>query len=564
MVVDVLANDGDPDGDRLSLVSVGTSARGSASKVGDRVQFTAPPDYVGEVTFPYTIVDPHGARDSSSVSVSILLVNDAPSFTAGPGQGVPEDAGAQTIAGWATGISPGPATEAGQTVSFLVTNDNEGLFSEQPVIAANGTLTYTPAPNTSGSASVTVRARDDGGTAAGGSDTSAPQTLTIVVRPVNDPPVANPDSATVAEDDTVGVAFDVLANDTDLDAGDVRTLSSYSGSSIANGTLADGGGGRFTYVPDSGFAGTETFTYVTADASGATASATVTITVTPVEHAPVAGNDAYTTQEGTPLSITAPGVLANDGDQDGDAITLQTTPVSGAASGTVTLTSSGSFSYAPNSGFTGTDSFTYRIDDGTGRSADGIVTITVDASPATLATLYFQSTGPTPDLWDMTPVPPPPASRLIDFGGDGKPGLTIKNSDGEDDVDESARYQIWTYTPSSSLVLDGPVTLDLWSSTGIFSTLKSGTLATYLYDCTPGGTSDPFWPGCTRIAANATFASPWNTSLLDWGYRAVTIGSVSRTILAGHELRLKLLFRPSDLWVTMTAAYPTALLVTQG
>ena len=99
-----------------------------------------------------------------------------------------EDAGAQTVTGWATAISVGPADESGQTPTFQVSNDNNGLFATQPAIAANGTLTYTPAANANGSATVTVSVKDSGGTANSGSDTSASQTFTITVTAVNDVP----------------------------------------------------------------------------------------------------------------------------------------------------------------------------------------------------------------------------------------------------------------------------------------------------------------------------------------------------------------------------------------
>ena len=87
-------------------------------------------------------------------------------------------------------MSPGPADEASQALTFLVTTDNDGLFSVLPAVnATTGTLTYTPAANASGSATVTVRLKDDGGTANGGVDTSGPQTFTITVNAVNDAPV---------------------------------------------------------------------------------------------------------------------------------------------------------------------------------------------------------------------------------------------------------------------------------------------------------------------------------------------------------------------------------------
>src|SRR5262249_19240055 len=116
----------------------------------------------------------------------------------------------------------------------------------------------------------------------------------------------------------------------------------------------------------------------------------------------------------------------------------------------------------------------------------------------------------------------------------------------------------WAYATSGPLVLDGPVTLELWSSTGLFGTLAKGTLYAYLYDCTPGGAS------CARIASNTFTANPWNSSLLTWGHRTITVGSVTGTIPAGHELRLKLLYKGKDLWLTMTASYPTAMAVTLG
>src|SRR2546428_82336 len=73
-------------------------------------------------------------------------------------------------------------------MSFLTNNNNNGLFSVQPTISATGTLTYTPAANANGSATVAVSLKDNGGVANGGSDTSAAQTFTITVTAVNDVP----------------------------------------------------------------------------------------------------------------------------------------------------------------------------------------------------------------------------------------------------------------------------------------------------------------------------------------------------------------------------------------
>ncbi len=96
---------------------------------------------------------------------------------------VAADSGVFTASNFATGISAGPLSESGQTVSFTVTNDNKPLFSVEPTIAADGTFTFTPSGTASGTATVTVVAQDSGGTAYGGVDTSAPQTFTITITP---------------------------------------------------------------------------------------------------------------------------------------------------------------------------------------------------------------------------------------------------------------------------------------------------------------------------------------------------------------------------------------------
>jgi hypothetical protein len=153
-----------------------------------KLTFTPGADANGSTTVTVTAHDDggtaNGGNDTSapvSFTVTIDPVNDPPSFTKGADQSVLSLAGAQTIPNWATAISPGPADESTQNVTFTVTNTNNGLFSVQPAIAPNGTLTFTPALLALGSATVTVRAVDDGGNSNGGNDTSPPQTFTITI-----------------------------------------------------------------------------------------------------------------------------------------------------------------------------------------------------------------------------------------------------------------------------------------------------------------------------------------------------------------------------------------------
>ena len=104
----------------------------------------------------------------------------------------------------------------------------------------------------------------------------------------------------------------------------------------------------------------------------------MTITVDAVNDAPVAVDDSYATDEDTPLTVAAPGVLGNDTDVDGDPLTRGAgRPVP--ANGTLTLNADGTFTYTPNANFNGSDSFTYKANDGTVDSNVATVTITVDA-----------------------------------------------------------------------------------------------------------------------------------------------------------------------------------------
>jgi hypothetical protein len=119
---------------------------------------------------------------TNSGTLTVVGVNQAPSFAKGPDKTVNQNDGAQTFANWATAISPGPTNEATQTVTFVLDNNNTSLFATQPAVSATGTLTFTPAPNVAGTATVTVMLKDNGGTANGGQDTSAPQSFTITVQ----------------------------------------------------------------------------------------------------------------------------------------------------------------------------------------------------------------------------------------------------------------------------------------------------------------------------------------------------------------------------------------------
>lgn len=267
------------------------------------------------------------------------------------------------------------------TAPGLLSNDTDAdgnalsaVSFTQPV---NGTLTtnaaggftYSPNLNFTGSDSFTYRVSD-------GTVSSAPATVTIMVTPINDAPVATADSYSVALGTALTIAGPgVLSNDTDVD-GDALTAALVSGP--AHGTVAVNGNGSFAYTPTAGYTGADSFTYRASDGAATSAPATVSITVVGANSAPVANGDSYTTAKDTALTIAGPGVLGNDDDTDGDALTAAL--VTGPTHGTVTVDTNGSFTYTPTAGYSGADSFTYWASDGAATSALATVSITVRGS----------------------------------------------------------------------------------------------------------------------------------------------------------------------------------------
>jgi hypothetical protein len=176
----VLTNDSDPEaGPLTAILASGTS--GLTLNGDGSFSYAPPADFSGIATFAYKAND--GALDSvaATATITVVAVNDVPSFTKGADQSVVQDAAAQSVGGWASAISAGPANESTQVVDFIVTNDFNALFSVQPAISSSGTLTYAPAAGAAGIATITVQIHDDGGTANGGVDTSAAQTFFITV-----------------------------------------------------------------------------------------------------------------------------------------------------------------------------------------------------------------------------------------------------------------------------------------------------------------------------------------------------------------------------------------------
>ena len=294
----------DPDNPDSELTWEATGQSELTVSIVSRVATITIPDadWYGSETITFTATDPDGLSDSDDATFTVIPVNDPPGFTTGGNQTVLEDAGPQSVANWATNISPGPSNESSQTVTFNVTNNNNSLFSVQPGISSDGTLTYTPAPDANGSATVTVTLSDDGGTANGGDDTSDPQTFTITVTAVNDPPGFTAGSnQTVPEDagpqSVVNWATNISPGPANESAQTVTFNVSNNNNSLFSVQPAISSSGTLTYTPAANAYGITTVTVSLSD-NGGTANGgqdtsgeqTFTITVTAVNDPPVVGN----------------------------------------------------------------------------------------------------------------------------------------------------------------------------------------------------------------------------------------------------------------------------------
>jgi hypothetical protein len=183
-----------------------------------------------------------------------------------------------------------------------------------------------------------------------------------------------------------------LAGDTSLTVGAPGVLGNDCGatdptvsSAAQHGTVTLSPDGSFTYVPGAGYVGPDSFDY-TATVPGGTATATVRLTVTAANRAPVASTDSYTTPHDAALVVGDPGVLGNDSDPDGDALTAGV--ATGPAHGTLSLSVDGGFTYTPAPGYSGPDSFAYVASDGWTSSPSTSVTISVTPpAPAYSATV---------------------------------------------------------------------------------------------------------------------------------------------------------------------------------
>ncbi|MDW1522580.1 tandem-95 repeat protein, partial [Vibrio sp. Vb5032] len=351
VTVDVLPNDTDIDGDELSIQSASVpSDQGTVEIVDGKLVFTPAENFHGDAEITYTVTD--GAlTDQATVNVTVNAVNDAPVVESNiADQTLAEDFTPYTI-NLNTAFSDVDNVDG--ELSFSVSgNSNVNVSIE------NGIATISPTADWNGSEILTFTATDPSGE-------SVSQTVNFTVAPVAD---IVADNATVVED--TPTIIKVLDNDTF--EGDDKVVSLDSNNGPANGTVSVNPDGSVTYTPNDNFHGADSFTYIVTS-GGVSESTTVNVDVTPVNDAPVAKDDAATTQEDTAVTID---VLPNDTDIDGDTLSIDSASVP-SNQGTVEIVD-GKLVFTPAENFHGDAEITYTVTDGA-LTDQATVNVTVNA-----------------------------------------------------------------------------------------------------------------------------------------------------------------------------------------
>lgn len=357
VTVTPFAND---EGDGLNLLGFSSPANGavSAGPLPNSLIYAPQAGFSGVDQFTYTVGDSSGATAQAVITITISADNLQP---------VANDDVAATAPGTMVNIAVlandnDPDEDALQLSSISM--PAHGSITAHP----NMTVTYQPDVGFAGVDSFTYTVSDD----EGGSDAAE---VRVTVAAANLPPLAQDDLVTTTPNQPVLIA--VLANDSDGN-GDPIQLSGIA--MPANGAVSIDGLNRLLYTPNTGFAGTDQFTYTITDGKGGTATGRVVVQVQAANAAPVAVADTVSTYMNSAVTIPA---LANDTDADGDAIRL--IAVTLPPNGKVSVDAQQRVVYTPATGFQGTDSFSYRISDSKGAEASGSVTVQVQPDPAPLA-----------------------------------------------------------------------------------------------------------------------------------------------------------------------------------
>ncbi len=367
VLINVLENDSHPDNESLTLTSISQPpANGTAMIEDNQVRYTPNTDFLGEDTFTYTVAGEKGGSAQGEVTVTIMQQAVVPIAM----------------------IDEATVAEDSSTLIDVLANDshpNNAIltltsFALMPIsggmaVIEENAIRYTPPPNLHGDDFFIYEVQDAQGNV-------AQAQVNVTVTPVNDDPEAGTDEAELLEDGQTVIA--VLINDRDPD-GDALTVSAIIEEPGKGDALITGD--TIRYFADPNVNGTDQFSYEITDGNGGSASGTVTLTIIPVNDPPRTTPDAATGKQDQPITLT---VLDNDFDLDRDDLTIS--EISQPPANGVAVIERKNIIYTPNAGFSGEDTFSYRVNDGQSESLPTEVTITIEeGEPADLPSVLIES-----------------------------------------------------------------------------------------------------------------------------------------------------------------------------
>jgi sugar lactone lactonase YvrE len=332
----------DPDGDTLTYTIVAKPSHGTLTGTPPNVTYTPTAHYFGSDSFAFKVNDGKIDSNTATVSITVNHVNHAP---------VAQNQNVTTDEDTAKAVALAATDPDGDLLSYtIVTQPTHGTLSGTPP-----NVIYTPTAHYFGSDSFTFKAND-------GKVDSNIATVSIIINHVNHAPVAQNQNVTTDED--LQKAITLVAIDSD---GDLLTYTIVA--QPGHGTLT-GVPPNVTYTPTAHYWGSDSFTFKANDGKVDSNIATVSITVNHVNHPPVAQDLNVTTDEDTSKAIA---LVATDPDNDPLAYIIVTQPTHGTLSGTPP-----NVIYTPTALYFGSDSFTFKANDGKIDSNTATVSITVN------------------------------------------------------------------------------------------------------------------------------------------------------------------------------------------
>ena len=340
--LDITLRGSDVEGDDLTYSIVDNPSNGTLSLNEGKVKYTPNDNYNGEDTFTYKVNDGTDDSNTSTVTINVNPVNDAP---------VVSNVQSSTNEDNALDITLRGSDVEGDDLTYsIVDNPSNGTLSLN-----EGKVKYTPNDNYNGEDTFTYKVND-------GTDDSNTSTVTINVNPVNDAPVVSNVQSSTDEDN----ALDITLRGSDVE-GDDLTYSIVDNPS--NGTLSLNEG-KVKYTPNDNYNGEDTFTYKVNDGTDDSNTSTVTINVNPVNDAPTVIDLSLSTKLNTNGSTKFDGT---DIDEDTLTYIVATEPENGSVS-----IENDTFIYSPDNNYVGQDTFTYKANDGSVDSNQAIVTVDIE------------------------------------------------------------------------------------------------------------------------------------------------------------------------------------------